>query len=515
MYIRPVTTTAPSRARARDWVGLAALVIPALLASMDLSILFMAAPLISAELGPTAGQHLWIVDIYGFVMAGLLVTMGSLGDRIGRRRLLLLGAAAFGAASLLAAFATSPELLIAARALLGLGGATLAPSTLALIRGMFADEDQRRTAIGIWTAGFTGGIAIGPIIGGFLLERFWWGSVFVVNVPVMLLLLVVGPVLLPESKDPNPGRFDPLSSLLSLGAILPVIYAVKHFAEAGPNASSLVSLLVGLAVGALFVRRQRRSERPMIDVRLFSTGSFSAAIGANTAITFASAGMGLLAVTFMQTVLGLSPFDAALWTLPTILGSVVGVVLASALAPSIRPAVLVSTGLVLAAAGFLLVSTMRVDSPVWWLISSYGLLTLGVGMTSTLATSLVLTTAPPERAGAASALSETSTEFGGALGIAVLGSIAAGIYRAEMDAQTPAGLDDGLAGAAVDTVGGALAVAGELPAEVAGALLDRAFAAFTDGFTVTAVVGAAILLVGALASGVALRRVPAGTASTD
>lgn len=338
---------------------------------------------------------------------------------------------------------------------------------------------------------------------------------FVVNVPVMLLLLVVGPLLLPESKDPNPGRLDPLSSLLSLGAILPAIYAVKHLAEAGPNASSLVALLAGLTVGALFVRRRRRSERPMIDVRLFSTGSFSAAIGANTAITFASAGMGLLAVTFMQTVLGLSPFDAALWTLPTILGGVVGVALASALAPSIRPAVLVSTGLVLAAAGFLLVSTMRVDSPVWWLVTSYGLLTLGVGMTSTLATSLVLTTAPPERAGSASALSETSTEFGGALGIAVLGSIAAGIYRAEMDARPPAGLDDGLADAAVDTVGGALAVAGELPTEVAGALLDRAFAAFTDGFTVTAVVGAAILLVGALASGVALRRVPAGTASAD
>ncbi|MDO3704620.1 MFS transporter [Micromonospora sp. C28SCA-DRY-2] len=510
-----MTTSVPSRARGREWVGLAALVIPALLASMDLSILFMAAPLISAELGPTAGQHLWIVDIYGFVMAGLLVTMGSLGDRIGRRRLLLIGAAAFGAASLLAAFATTPELLIAARALLGLGGATLAPSTLALIRGMFADENQRRIAIGVWTAGFTGGIAIGPIIGGFLLERFWWGSVFVVNVPVMLLLLVVGPLLLPESKDPNPGRFDPFSSLLSLGAILPVIYAVKHLAEAGPNASSLVAFLAGLAVGALFVRRQRRSEQPMIDVRLFSTGAFSAAIGANTAITFASAGMGLLAVTFMQTVLGLSPFDAALWTLPTILGSVVGVALASALAPRTRPAVLVSTGLVLAAAGFLLVSTMRVDSPVWWLIASYGLLTLGVGMTSTLATSLVLTTAPPERAGAASALSETSTEFGGALGIAVLGSIAAGIYRAEMDAGTPVGLDDGLADAAVDTVGGALAVAGQLPAELADALLERAFAAFTDGFTVTAVVGAVILLAGAVASGVALRRVAAGTTPAD
>ncbi|MEV4491967.1 MFS transporter [Micromonospora coxensis] len=510
-----MTTSVRPRARSREWIGLVALVIPALLASMDLSVLFMAAPWISAELEPSAGQYLWIMDIYGFVMAGLLVTMGGLGDRIGRRRLLLFGAAAFGAASLLAAFATTPDTLIAARALLGLGGATLAPSTLSLIRGMFADDDQRRTAIGIWTAGFTGGIAIGPIIGGFLLERFWWGSVFVINVPVMLLLLLVGPFLLPESKDPRPGRFDPLSALLSWGAVLPVIYAVKHAAADGFDPLSLVALLGGLTVGVLFVRRQRRSEQPMIDVRLFSRSSFSAAIGANTAITFASAGMGLLAVTFLQTVLGLDPFDAALWMLPTIVGSVIGVALASALAPHVRPAILVAAGLVVAAGGFLLVSTMRVDAPVWWLIASYGLLTLGVGTTSTLATSLVLTTAPPERAGAASAISETSTEFGGALGIAVLGSIAAGVYRARMDGEVPAGLGDDLTHTATDTVGGALAVAGQLPAEVAGVLRERAFVAFTDGFTVTAVVGAAILLVGALVTAVALRRVPPGTSSDD
>ncbi|MFY1595226.1 MFS transporter [Micromonospora sp. WMMD737] len=510
-----MTTPAPSRAGSREWLGLVALVIPALLTSMDLSVLFMAAPWISADLAPSAGQYLWIMDIYGFVMAGLLVTMGSLGDRVGRRRLLLVGAAAFGAASLLAAFATSPELLVAARALLGIGGATLAPSTLSLIRGMFADDDQRRTAIGIWTAAFTGGIAIGPIIGGFLLERFWWGSVFVINVPVMLLLLVVGPFLLRESKDPNPGRFDPLSSVLSLAAVLPVIYAVKRSAEDGPNAVSLVALAVGLAVGALFVRRQRRSERPMIDVRLFTRSSFSASIGANTAITFASAGMGLLAVTYLQTVLGLTPFDAALWMLPTIAGSIVGVALASALAPRTRPAVLVAAGLVIAAGGFLLVSTMRADAPVWWLIASYGLLTVGVGMTSTLATSLVLTTAPPERAGAASAIAETSTEFGGALGIAVLGSISAATYRAEMETGVPPGLDGELAHAATDTVGGALTVAAQLPAEVADVLLARAFEAVTEGFTATALIGAAILLLGAVACAVALRRVPAGTTPTD
>jgi DHA2 family multidrug resistance protein-like MFS transporter len=319
-------TTSPSpRATARTWLGMAVLVLPALLASMDLSVLFMASPWISEDLSPTPSQHLWIMDIYGFLMAGLLITMGSVGDRIGRRRLLLIGAVAFAVASLLAAFASSAEMLIAARALLGLGGATLAPSTLSLIRGMFHDENERRTAVGIWTGAFTGGVAIGPIIGGLLLERFWWGSVFLINVPVMLLLLVVAPLLIPESRDPRPGRFDLLGAALSLGAVLPVIYGVKQIAEDGARWTSMAAIAAGVALAALFVVRQRRAANPMIDVRLFARPAFTGSIIANAVVVFATAGMGLLAVTYVQVVLGYAPFAAALWMLPTVAGSFVGV----------------------------------------------------------------------------------------------------------------------------------------------------------------------------------------------
>ena len=475
---------------------------------MDLSILFMASPWISADLEPTAAQHLWIMDIYGFVMAGLLISMGSIGDRIGRRRLLLVGALAFGAASVLAAVSTTPEMLIASRALLGFGGATLAPSTLSLIRSTFSDENQRRTAIGVWTAAFTGGVVIGPIIGGLMLEHWHWGSVFLINVPVMLLLLVVAPFLLRESRDPNPGPFDPASAFLSLAAVLPVIFGVKKLADEGLDWTSVVAVAVGLAFGALFVRRQRRREHPMIDVRLFARGGFGGAIGANTAITLASAGMGLLAVTFMQTVLGLSPFVAALWMLPLVVGSVIGVALASTLASKVPPSALVSAGLTLGAAGFLLVSTLRVDSPVWILIASYGLLTMGVGLTSTLATSLVLSTAPAEKAGAASAIAETSTELGGALGIAVLGSIAAGVYRSTMNDQVPAETPVELADAATETIGGAIAASENLSSADRAALLESALGAFTQGFTTTALIGAAILVIAAAACAVALRKEP-------
>ncbi|MFC0529717.1 MFS transporter [Phytohabitans kaempferiae] len=500
------TTPASPRATARDWLGMAVLVLPALLASMDLSVLFMASPWISADLAPSASQHLWIMDIYGFMMAGLLITMGSVGDRIGRRRLLLIGAVAFGVASLLAAFAQSAEMLIAARALLGLGGATLAPSTLSLIRGMFLDENQRRTAVGIWTGAFTGGIAIGPIIGGLLLEHFWWGSVFLINVPVMVLLLIVAPLIIRESRDPNPGRFDLPGAVLSLAAILPVVYGIKKIAEDGAGWTSVTSIAVGVVFAGLFVVRQLRAASPMIDVHLFARPAFSGSILSNSIVTFATAGMGLLAVTFMQTVLGHAPFTAALWMLPTVAGSFIGVAIASILARTVRPAVLVTIGLLIAAGGFAAISLVTPDSHVGMLIAAYSALTVGVGMTATMVTSLVLTTAPPEKAGAASALAETSAEFGGALGIAVLGTLAGTVYRDTMR-ENPVPGTDFVGEAAADTVGGAVAAAQELPDELARPLLQHAFDAFTDGFTVSAIVGALVLAAAAVLAGATLRKV--------
>jgi DHA2 family multidrug resistance protein-like MFS transporter len=502
------TTLALHRATGREWLGLAVLVLPALLASMDLSVLFMASPWISADLAPSASQHLWIMDIYGFVMAGLLVTMGSVGDRIGRRRLLLIGAVAFGIASLLVAYSTSAEMLIAARALLGLGGATLAPSTLSLIRSMFLDEDQRRMAVGIWTGAFTGGITIGPIIGGLLLEHFWWGSVFLINVPVMVLLLIAAPFLVRESRDPDPGRFDLLGSALSLAAILPVVFGIKKMAEDGAAILPVVSIVVGAVVAGLFVRRQLTAPSPMIDVRLFASPAFGASIASGLVITFATAGMGLLAVTFLQTVLGYAPFDAALWMLPTVAGSFVGVALAATLARTVRPAILVAVGLLAAAVAFVAVSTVTPDTHVGLVIAAYSVLTTGVGMTATLVTSLVLTTAPPQKAGAASALAETSNELGGALGIATLGTLAATVYRDTMREHPVEGLDPATDEVASDTVGGAVAVADQLPDDLAGPLLQQAYDAFTAGFTTAALVGAVVLAVAAALAGRALRAVP-------
>src|SRR5687768_5284674 len=245
-----------SRATRRDWIGLTVLALPCVLYSMDLTVLNLAVPHLSADLQPTGSQLLWIVDIYGFLVAGSLITMGTLGDRIGRRRLLLIGAAAFGVGSVLAALSRTAEMLIATRALLGIAGATLAPSTLSLIRNMFLDPRQRTFAIGVWVTSYSVGGAIGPLIGGVLLQYFWWGSVFLIAVPVMVLLLAVGPILLPEFRDPNAGRPDLVSAALSLAAVLAVIYGLKQIAQDGPGWLPTLSIVAGLAVGVAFVRRQ-------------------------------------------------------------------------------------------------------------------------------------------------------------------------------------------------------------------------------------------------------------------
>ncbi|RPJ59106.1 MAG: MFS transporter, partial [Acidobacteria bacterium] len=262
----------------REWIGLAVLALPCMLYSMDLTVLNLAVPSLSADLAPTATQLLWIVDIYGFLVAGALITMGTLGDRIGRRRLLLMGAAAFGVASVLAAFSVSAEMLIVTRALLGLAGATIAPSTLSLIRNMFHDPKQRTAAIGVWITSYSVGAAIGPLVGGVLLQHFWWGSVFLAGVPVMLLLLAVGPVLLPEYRDPAAGRLDLFSAGLSLASVLAVIYGLKRMAEHGPGWLPAVSIVAGLATGAAFVRRQRRLLYPLIDLALFRIPAFRASL---------------------------------------------------------------------------------------------------------------------------------------------------------------------------------------------------------------------------------------------
>ncbi|MFE3458923.1 MFS transporter [Nocardiopsis aegyptia] len=500
--------TTSHRATARTRIGLVFLLIPALLVSMDLSVLFVAAPAIAEDLRPSGTQWLWMMDVYGFVMAGLLITMGALGDRIGRRRLLLAGAGLFGAASALLALASTPELFIAGRVLLGVAAATLAPSTLSLIRTMFTDPGQRRTAVGAWTVAFGGGAVAGPIIGGLLLEFWPWGSVFLINLPFMLLLLVAVPLLVPESRSPRTARFDVPGALLSMAAVLGLVLAVKRFAEDGPDPVALTALAVGAAALVVFVVRRRRAAHPLVDVALFGRPAFSAAVGANTVVSFAAAGLGLLTFTFLQTVHGLTPLFAALWALPTLVGTAAGATLAGVLAARVRPAVLMSAGLFTSAAGFAVVGSVGPDTALPVFLGGYTVVTLGVGVVATLANALVLATAPPDRAGAAAGISETSTELGGALGIAVLGTIATGIYRDTVRQELP-----GTEGAAAETVAGALAAAAELPEAAAGALLGTAFGAYTDGITTAALTGAGVMAAVAVAVAVGLRRLPPGTDS--
>ncbi|MBB6118868.1 MFS transporter [Nocardiopsis algeriensis] len=492
------TATSESRATARTWVGLALLLIPALLVSMDLSVLFVAAPAITEALAPTSAQWLWMMDIYGFVLAGLLVTMGALGDRIGRRKLLLGGALLFGAASALLSLAPTAELFIAGRALLGVAGATLAPSTLSLIRDMFTDPRRRSTAVAAWTTAFTGGAVAGPILGGALLEFFPWGSVFLVNLPFMALLVAAAPFLVPESRGSGAAGFDLPGAAASLVGVLGLVYALKRFTEHGADVWGLAALAGGVLLLALFVLRQRRAAHPLMDITLFSRPAFTAAVGGNTAVAFATAGLGLLTLTFLQTVHGLGPLQAALWSLPTMAGTVLGAVLAGTLSARVRPGLLMAAGLLVGAGGFAVVGTVEPHDPLTLIIGGYTLLTFGIGIVATLANTLVLAAAPPERAGSAAGVAETSSEFGAALGIAVLGTVAAAAYRTGVREALPQ-----VDGAAAETVAGALSEAPR--AADPAALLEAAFTAYTDGLTTAALTGAAVLAVVALLAAVALR----------
>jgi DHA2 family multidrug resistance protein-like MFS transporter len=485
---------AAPRAGRREWIGLGVIALPCMLYSMDLTVLNLAVPHISADLEPSSSQLLWILDIYGFLVAGSLITMGGLGDRIGRRRLLLIGAATFGVTSVLAAFSTSPGMLIATRALLGLAGATLAPSTLSLIRNMFLDPVQRTFAIGVWGTSYSVGGAMGPLIGGIVLEHYWWGAVFLIGVPVMLMLLLVGPLLLPEFRDPEAGRLDILSAALSLIAVLLVIYGLKRMAQDGLGWTPLLSVLLGLVVGVAFVRRQNRLSDPLIDIRLFRSPAFTTSLVAYTLATFVAFGIYVFLAQYLQLVLGLSPLKAGLYTIPSMMAFVVGSMVVPVVGQRIRPAYVMSGGLALAAVGFLILWEMARESSLPMMVIGSVIYSLGITPVVILATDLIVSSAPVERAGAASAISETSSELGGALGIAILGSIGTAVYRSAIGATIPPDIPVPSASAALSTLGGALAEAEKLPNEIGARLLGTAREAFLQAFGLTTLISAAIAL---------------------
>jgi MFS transporter, DHA2 family, multidrug resistance protein len=503
------------RATRREWIGLAVIALACLLYAMDLTVLHLAVPAISADLQPSSAQLLWIIDIYGFMVAGFLVTMGTLGDRIGRRRLLLLGAAAFGGVSLLAAFSTSPEMLIASRALLGIAGATLAPSTLSLIFAMFPDPKQRSAAIGVWISAFSAGSAIGPMLGGVVLEHFWWGAVFLLALPVMAALLILGPIVLPEYRAPQAGRLDLVSAVLSLVAVLAVVLGLKQIAQDGPSPAWVGSVGVGLAVGAVWVRRQLRLADPMLDVRLFRIPTFSAALVVNVVAVFVVIGLFLFIAQYLQLVAELSPLQAGVWSLPSAIGFILGSNAAPRIVRRVQPPLVIGAGLGLAAVGLgVLTQVGRSDGLALVVLASV-VVSLGLAPVFGLSTELVVGSASPERAGAAAGISETGAELGGALGIAILGSIGVAIYRGVLAAALPAGIPAEAAAAARDTLGAAVGVAHQLPGELGGSLVDVARAAFVQGMRTTAAISVVVAVGVAILTPLLLSDVRSGSGPGD
>ncbi|MBN6038225.1 MFS transporter [Amycolatopsis sp. 195334CR] len=486
-----MNTETTTRAGRREWVGLAVLALPTLLLSLDMSVLHLAVPHLAADLHPSGSQLLWIIDIYGFLIAGFLVTMGTLGDRIGRRKLLMAGGAAFGLASIAAAFATSPEMLIAARAVLGIAGATLMPSTLALISNMFQDARQRGTAIAVWMSCFMGGMVIGPVVGGALLEVAHWGAVFLLAVPVMVLLLVTAPKLLPEYRDEHAGRLDLVSVALWLGAVLPIVFGLKELAKDGPGAVNLAALVAGAVVGVVFVRRQRVIEHPMLDLSLFRDQKFAAALGIMLVGALTMGGVFLLVNQYLQLVEGLSSGEAGFALVPQAVAVVAGSMLAPRLAKRFRPEFVLGFGMLVAAGGMLLFTLIDAGQGLLLLVLGISVAAFGMGPQGVLCTEMVINSVPPRKAGAASAMSETTGEFGIAMGIALFGSIGTAVYRSEVD----------LPGQAGESLAGAVAL-GE------NSVLAAAREAFTSGLHTVATIGALIVVAFAVIGMTVLRKKP-------
>ncbi|WP_430645563.1 MFS transporter [Agromyces sp. GXS1127] len=482
------------RAATRRWVALAVLMLPVLLVAVDNTVLSFALPEIARDLGPTAAQQLWIIDAYPLVLAALLVAMGSAGDRFGRRRMLLIGSIGFAVVSIGAAFAPTSEALIAARAALGFFGAMLMPSTLSLLRSVFTEREERRLAIAIWASGFAAGAALGPIVGGLLLEHFAWGSVFLLAVPVLVPLVVLLPILIPESRDPAPGRIDVPSILLSFGAMGATVFGIKHLATAGVDAVALGAIVGGLALGGWFVRRQLRAATPMLDMRLFRVGAFGGGVVVNLLSVIALVGFLFFVSQHLQLVAGLSPVQAGLALAPGLVMMIAAGLSVVPLARRIRPRVLVPSALAVSAAGYLVVALTAGEQGIAGVVVAFVLLGLGIGMAETVSNELILSAAPPAKAGAASAVSETAYELGAVLGTALLGSILAAWYRASL--ELPAGLTASQADAARETLAGAVTVAESLQPAASADLLASAAHAFDGGVVVTSFIGV-LLMVGA------------------
>lgn len=502
----------------RRWFALGVLTMAVLIIGVDGTVLALAMPFISADLSASGTQLLWIGDIYSFVLAALLISMGSLGDRIGHKKLLLCGATLFGIVSAITAYSSSPEMLIATRALLGLAGATLAPATLALIRGLFPDQRERSIAVGIWASAFSAGAALGPVIGGVLLEHFWWGSVFLINIPAMVVLVVGGLVLLPEHRNPEPGPWDLPSVGLSMVGMLGVVYAIKEGIAAaahGIRIDAVLAALLGAAALTLFVRRQLRLPVPLIDVRLFRRPVFTGVVVANLLSVLGLSGLVFFLSQYFQLVRGYGPLQAGLAELPAAVTATVFGVLAGIAVRYVSHRLVLTAGLTLVGVAMgTLMAFLLLISPISYLPLGSTLFVVGVGLglAFTVASDVILASVPPQRAGSAAAVSETAYELGMALGIATLGSVLTAVYRT---VSVPPSLPGEIATQARDSLPSAIHAAQSLPAEQAERLLDPAREAFTHGLAVASGVGAALLLSAAVAVWWLLRTHPVSPGVTE
>ncbi|MDU0301090.1 MFS transporter [Streptomyces sp. PAL114] len=493
------TTAAALRRRAAGaganrWVVLVVLCVSLLLVAVDATVLHVAVPAVTEDLKPGAVELLWIVDAYPLVCASLLILFGTLGDRVGRRRVLLLGYTLFGVASALAAFAGNAELLIAARALLGVGGAMIMPATLSILRQVFPDRRERALAIGIWSAVAAVGAAVGPLLGGFLLEHFWWGSVFLVNIPLMLVSLPVGRILLPESKGDGDGPWDVVGALTAAAGLFAVVLGVKQLGggETGPGT---LPLAAGVALLVLFVRRQRRRAHPLIDLRMFARPAFSTSVGCIVLAMLALVGLELIAAQYLQLVLGLSPLETGLRLLPlTVAAMAAGLAGARALR-RFGPRRMVSFGFCLTAGAVVMLTAMGDQDNAPLLFGGFVLLGFGLETTLFGAYESMLSEAPQEQAGGAAAIGETSYQLGAGIGIALLGSVMNVAYAPGL-AQVP-GVPAPASDAAAHSLGEAYEVAARLGGPAGEALRLAARHSFVHGLHVTLLVSAGLLLAGA------------------
>lgn len=485
---------ATRRSSARRWSGLAVLMLPVLLVTVDNTVLGFALPKIAEALRPTASQQLWMIDAYSLVLAGLLVSMGSLGDRVGHRKLLLIGSFGFVVVSVLTAYSATSMQLIIGRACMGIFGAMLMPSTLALIRSVFEDREERRVAVAIWATTLTVGSALGPLVGGVLLQFFDWGAIFLLAVPVLIPLLVLGPLLLPESERDVSGPLDPISILQSMVALGCIVYSIKHGASEGIDGVVFGTFLVGALAGWIFVRRQLRLPVPLMDMTLFSNGAFSGSVLINLMSLAFLVGFVFFTTQFLQIVLQMAPLSASLALVP---GQIMAIMVGVAVVPVAQRMpvhVLIPILVAFTGAAFLLVASMGSSLAV--LVAAFALLNIGVGAIATVSNDVILSAAPPAKAGAASAISETAYEVGVVLGTTLIGGLVTAHYRADL--QLPAFLSDVQTMLASEALAGAHHVATGLAGDQAQQLMQQAGSAFAGGIALASWLAFGLALVAIL-----------------